>query len=125
LAPEASTATQPLNRNNVDAKVNWNRNERQQIWFKYSAMNALVTGDFGLGDAGGECNCGGGVGTGGAAGGGRDGQCLELVVADIRCNDRHIRDQQLDVVAEQIGDRATLDQEPFFSIDDHGHGSFR
>ena len=59
-----NTATQPLNRNNVDAKVNWNRNERQQIWFKYSAMNALVTGDFGLGDAGGECNCGGGVGTG-------------------------------------------------------------
>ena len=39
-----NTATQPLNRNNIDAKVNWNRNERQQIWFKYSAMNALVTG---------------------------------------------------------------------------------
>ncbi len=51
-----NTATQPLNRNNIDAKVNWNRNERQQIWFKYSAMDALVTGDFGLGDAGGECN---------------------------------------------------------------------
>ena len=59
-----STATQPLNRNNVDAKVNWNRNERQQIWFKYSAMNALVHWRFGLGDAGGECICGGGVGHG-------------------------------------------------------------
>ena len=59
-----NSGTQPLNRNNVDAKVNWNRNERHQLWFKYSVMDALVSGDFGLGAAGGECVCGGGVGDG-------------------------------------------------------------
>jgi hypothetical protein len=56
--------TQRLNRNNLDAKVNWNRNEKHQIWVKYSVMNALVNGDFGLGEAGGECLCAGGVGAG-------------------------------------------------------------
>jgi len=56
--------TQRLNRNNLDAKVNWNRNEKHQIWVKYSVMNALVNGDFGLGEAGGECLCDGGVGAG-------------------------------------------------------------
>jgi hypothetical protein len=56
--------TQRLNRNNADAKVNWNRNEKNQIWFKYSVMTALVNGDFGLGEAGGECLCDGGVGAG-------------------------------------------------------------
>jgi Carboxypeptidase regulatory-like domain/TonB dependent receptor len=56
--------TQRLNRNNVDAKVNWNRNEKNQIWFKYSVMTALVNGDFGLGEAGGECLCDDGVGAG-------------------------------------------------------------
>jgi hypothetical protein len=59
-----NTATQRLNRNNLDAKVNWNRNEKHNLWFKYSVMNALVHGDFGLGDAGGECLCDGGVGEG-------------------------------------------------------------
>jgi hypothetical protein len=59
-----NTATQPLNRNNIDAKVNWNRNERHQLWFKYSVMDALVSGEFGLGAAGGECLCGGGLGKG-------------------------------------------------------------
>ena len=57
-------ATQPLNRNNLDAKINWNRSDKQQIWGKYSVMNALVKGDFGLGEAGGDCLCGGGVGSG-------------------------------------------------------------
>ncbi|HKX28605.1 MAG TPA: TonB-dependent receptor [Blastocatellia bacterium] len=56
--------TQRLNRNNVDAKVNWNRNEKNQVWFKYSVMTALVNGEFGLGEAGGECLCDGGVGAG-------------------------------------------------------------
>jgi hypothetical protein len=56
--------TQRLNRNNIDAKVNWNRNEQHQIWFKYSNMNALVNGEFGLGEAGGDCLCDGGVGAG-------------------------------------------------------------
>jgi hypothetical protein len=59
-----NSGTQRLNRNNIDAKVNWNRNERHQLWFKYSAMDALVHGDFGLGEAGGECVCDGGVGDG-------------------------------------------------------------
>ena len=56
--------TQRFNRNNVDAKVNWNRNEKNQIWFKYSVMAALVHGDYGLGAAGGGCLCDGGVGDG-------------------------------------------------------------
>ena len=60
-----NTGTQKLNRNNFDGKVNWNRNERQQLWFKYSAMDALVHGDFSLGAAGGSCLCaGGGLGDG-------------------------------------------------------------
>jgi len=60
-----NSGTQRLNRNNVDAKVNWNRNERHQLWFKYSVMDALVHGDFSLGQAGGACLCaGGGIGDG-------------------------------------------------------------
>jgi hypothetical protein len=59
-----NSGTQRLNRNNFDSKVNWNRNERHQLFFKYSVMDALVHGDFGLGDAGGECVCDGGVGDG-------------------------------------------------------------
>ena len=60
-----NTGTQKLNRNNFDGKVNWNRNERNQLWFKYSAMDALVHGDFSLGAAGGNCLCaGGGLGDG-------------------------------------------------------------
>ncbi|MGC4049535.1 MAG: TonB-dependent receptor [Paludibaculum sp.] len=56
--------TQRLNRNNYDAKINWNRSAKNQIWGKYSVMNALVHGDFGLGAAGGGCLCDGGVGDG-------------------------------------------------------------
>ncbi|MGJ5816326.1 TonB-dependent receptor domain-containing protein [Paludibaculum fermentans] len=56
--------TQRLNRNNLDAKINWNRSAKNQIWGKYSVMNALVHGDFGLGAAGGGCLCDGGVGDG-------------------------------------------------------------
>ena len=59
-----NSGTQRLNRNNFDAKVNWNRNERHQLWFKYSMMDALVHGDFGLGEAGGDCLCDGGIGDG-------------------------------------------------------------
>src|SRR5206468_4312287 len=60
-----NSATQRLNRNNLDAKVNWNRSAKHQVWFKYSVMDALVHGDFGLGKAGGPCLCdGGGVGDG-------------------------------------------------------------
>ncbi len=59
-----NSGTQRLNRNNLDAKVNWNRNEKQQIFVKYSVMDALVHGDFGLNQAGGGCLCDGGVGNG-------------------------------------------------------------
>jgi len=59
-----NTGTQRLNRNNLDAKINWNRNERHQLWFKYSVMDALVHGDFSLGEAGGQCLCDGGIGDG-------------------------------------------------------------
>ena len=61
------SGNQRLNRNNIDAKVNWNRNEKHQFWFKYSNMNALVQpqgGGFGLGPAGGDCWCDGGLGDG-------------------------------------------------------------
>jgi hypothetical protein len=60
-----NSGTQRLNRNNIDAKVNWNRSEKHLLWFKYSAMDALVHGDFSLGQAGGACLCaGGGLGDG-------------------------------------------------------------
>jgi len=59
-----NSGTQKLNRSNIDAKVNWNRNERHQLWVKYSAMDALVHGDFSLGQAGGDCLCDGGLGDG-------------------------------------------------------------
>jgi hypothetical protein len=59
-----NSGTQRLNRNNLDAKVNWNRSTQHQLWFKYSVMDALVHGDFGLGQAGGGCLCDGGVGNG-------------------------------------------------------------
>src|SRR5262249_50668747 len=59
-----NSGTQRLNRNNFDSKVNWNRTRNHQLWFKYSVMDALVHGDFGLGAAGGGCLCDGGVGNG-------------------------------------------------------------
>ena len=56
---------QRLNRNNIDVKVNWNRNEKNQVWTKYSMMKALVTCGFSLGAAGGPGSCtGGGLGEG-------------------------------------------------------------
>jgi hypothetical protein len=56
---------QRLNRNNFDFKVNWNRNDKNQIWVKYSIMKALVTCGFSLGEAGGPGSCtGGGLGEG-------------------------------------------------------------
>jgi len=59
-----NSGTQRLNRNNYDVKINWNKSAKNQIWGKYSVMNALVHGDFGLGQAGGGCLCDGGVGDG-------------------------------------------------------------
>lgn len=60
-----ATGTQRLNRNNVDAKVNWSRKDHHQLWFKYSVMDALVNGEPGLGKAGGPpLITGGGLGKG-------------------------------------------------------------
>jgi len=55
--------TQRLNRNNIDAKINWNRNEKHQLWFKYSTMVARFTSaGSSLGAAGGEDIGDGGLG---------------------------------------------------------------
>lgn len=59
-----NASTQRLNRNNIDAKVNWNRTVNHQLWVKYSAMNALVHEDAALGEAMGPALGGGGVGNG-------------------------------------------------------------
>ncbi len=59
-----ASGTQVFNRNNYDVKVNWNRNEKHQLWTKFSHMRADVTGVFALGAAGGPCVCDGGSGTG-------------------------------------------------------------
>jgi Carboxypeptidase regulatory-like domain/TonB dependent receptor-like, beta-barrel len=59
-----NSATQELNRDNFDTKIDWNRTASHHIWGKYSAMDAQVTGQFALGAAGGPCLCDGGNGTG-------------------------------------------------------------
>ncbi len=54
-----------FNRDNVDAKINWNPSDKTMFWGKYSAMKALVTDQFSLGPAGGVGMVnGGGAGTG-------------------------------------------------------------
>ena len=54
-----------FNRDNVDAKINWNLSEKTTLWTKYSAMKALVSDRFSLGPAGGVGMInGGGAGTG-------------------------------------------------------------
>jgi len=59
-----NSGTQRLNRNNIDAKINWNRNDKHYLWFKYSTMRATFSsGGFSLGAAGGDCLCDGGLGT--------------------------------------------------------------
>ncbi len=57
-----SQATQPMNRDSYDAKVNWNRTSSHTIWAKYSLMNADVNCKFALGDGGGPGLCAGGGG---------------------------------------------------------------
>jgi hypothetical protein len=59
-----NSAPQIFDRNNYDVKVNWNRNEKHQVWTKFSHMFAQVSGSFALGEAGGPCLCDGGSGTG-------------------------------------------------------------
>jgi Carboxypeptidase regulatory-like domain/TonB dependent receptor len=56
------SATQKLNRNNYDAKVDWNRTAKHTIFTKYSAMNSVFHGEPSLGEAIGDCACDGGLG---------------------------------------------------------------
>jgi carboxypeptidase family protein/TonB-dependent receptor-like protein len=59
------SATQTLNRNNYDVKLNLNRTSAHQIWAKASQMSATVSCDTFLGEAGGGGLCGsGGAGNG-------------------------------------------------------------
>ncbi|MDW8128944.1 MAG: TonB-dependent receptor [Bryobacterales bacterium] len=59
-----NSGTQLLNRNNADVKINWNRRDKHQLWYKYSVMNALVTAEASLGKAGGPPLSDGGLGRG-------------------------------------------------------------
>jgi Carboxypeptidase regulatory-like domain/TonB dependent receptor-like, beta-barrel len=57
------SGTQKLNRNNFDGKVNWNRNDQHQLWFKYSTMIARFdSAGPTLGAAGGQDIGDGGLG---------------------------------------------------------------
>jgi hypothetical protein len=58
------SATQAMNRDNFDVKLNWNRTTSHQVWAKFSMMDAQVTGEYALGPAGGGCLCDGGAGVG-------------------------------------------------------------
>lgn len=58
-----SSATQRLNRNDFDGKVDWNRTTNHTIFAKYSAMKSVFHGEPSLGGkAIGDCNCDGGLG---------------------------------------------------------------
>jgi len=57
-----SSATQRLNRNDFDGKVDWNRTSKHTIFAKYSAMKSVFHGEPSLGKAIGDCNCDGGLG---------------------------------------------------------------
>jgi len=62
VANYAASGNQKLNRDNLDLKINWNRNERSTIWGKYSAMDAQVDCPASLGRAGGPGLCQGNPG---------------------------------------------------------------
>lgn len=51
------SGTAPLNRDNYDAKVNWNRTDRHTIWGKYGRMGASFSCGSSLGAAGGPGLC--------------------------------------------------------------------
>lgn len=63
LTNYSTAGTQRLDRNNFDAKINWNRTSTHTVWGKYSTMGALVGCDYALGEAGGPGLCSAGVGT--------------------------------------------------------------
>ena len=56
------SATQSLNRNNFDGKVDWIRTAKHNFFFKYSAMKSVFHGEPSLGKAIGDCACDGGLG---------------------------------------------------------------
>lgn len=56
------SATQALNRHNVDAKVDFVRTNKHTLFAKYSAMHSVFTGQPSLGKAIGDCACDGGLG---------------------------------------------------------------
>ena len=56
------SATQRLNRNNFDGKVDWVRTNKHTLFAKYSAMKSVFTGQPSLGKAIGDCACDGGLG---------------------------------------------------------------
>ncbi len=55
----SKSATQKLNRNNFDAKVDWSRTSSHSIFAKYSAMKSVFHGEPSLGQAIGDCACDG------------------------------------------------------------------
>src|SRR5215472_13166174 len=59
-----NSASQKMNRKNVDFKVNYNPTDKLHVFARYGYMQADVSGVFGLGAAGGDCLCDGGPGTG-------------------------------------------------------------
>jgi hypothetical protein len=58
-----SAATQPLDRDNADIKMNWNPSPRHTLWAKYNLMTAQLGCEFGLGAAGGTAVCPSGAAT--------------------------------------------------------------
>lgn len=56
------SATQRLNRNNFDGKVDWVATSNHTIFAKYSAMKSVFHGEPSLGEAIGDCACDGGLG---------------------------------------------------------------
>jgi hypothetical protein len=60
-----AAAGQTMDRHNYDVKINYNQSQKSMMWGKFSLMDALVTGKFGLNDrVGGDCLCDGGAGDG-------------------------------------------------------------
>lgn len=58
-----NSGSQALNRKQLDAKVNYNRNENELYWVKYSYMGATTNCPPGMGTAGGVPLCSGQIGT--------------------------------------------------------------
>ncbi len=59
-----NSASQKMNRKNVDFKTDINLSDKFRLFARYGYMQADVTGVFGLGAAGGPCLCDGGAATG-------------------------------------------------------------